>query len=45
MNNLFESRAWWFIVDNERGKRLTIRFGDQDFYMEKQSQMVISLKP
>src|SRR3972149_4568054 len=44
MNNLFESRAWWFIVDNERGKRLTIRFGDQDFYMEKQSQMVISFK-
>src|SRR3990172_9025298 len=35
MNNLFESRAWWFIVDNERGKRLTIRFGDQDFYIGK----------
>ncbi|MBI2487185.1 MAG: DUF2183 domain-containing protein [Deltaproteobacteria bacterium] len=34
-NDLFASRARWFLVDNERNKELTVRFADQEFFIGK----------
>lgn len=32
---VFAERARWFLVDNERGKRLAVRLGDKTYVMEK----------
>ncbi len=34
---LFEHRIRWFLVDNERGKKVTIRLGGEEFTLEESS--------